>query len=92
MSFSVYLFKCDSFGLLHIQVPMFTASGLRVRFLKVISLPCQHWYAVTRKCIIYSLIFCRYGKRADTTLLSGFAISRKLVHTRLGARDTELLL
>lgn len=45
------------------------------------------YYAFSEKCFIYSSMFCRYGRRVVTTLLSGFAISPKLVHTRLGARE-----
>lgn len=50
--------------------------------------PSLHCYcAFSQKCCIYLSIFCRYGRRVVTILLSGFATSPKLVLTRLGARE-----
>lgn len=37
-------------------------------------------------------IFCRFGRRVGTILLSGFVILLKLVHTRLGARNMWVLI
>lgn len=71
---------------------MFTASGLRVRFLKV-NLSSLFLYPFVYLSIeSFSGSFgsnfglCRCGRRAVIIQLNGFVILPKQVHTRLGAR------
>ncbi|RWW10760.1 hypothetical protein GW17_00025682 [Ensete ventricosum] len=69
-------------SLMHIAVPMFTASGLRVRFLKVQN---KMESCCCCKCATVDYqtkSFCRYGRRVGIIRSNGFVTSQKLDRMR----------